>query len=166
MLNSRSESPKVGPLSSGIHIAAIVLMRFKCHDILHQRFAHTRPWPRSQRFSPVARNSRTASDKRCMRKLGNRATSAFYIVRYIHISTVGLASTKHGRSDDASSRWHLSSHPWIVEPPVKHLLCATVHSGTWAASTRGRLPVELMVCSKRCLISTTCSVQTSILMTL
>ena len=26
-------------------IFAIVLMHFGCHDIRHQRFAHTRPWP-------------------------------------------------------------------------------------------------------------------------
>ena len=31
------------------HIAAFVLMHFGRHDIRHQRFAHTRPWTRSQR---------------------------------------------------------------------------------------------------------------------
>ena len=32
---------------------------------LKVKFAHTRPWPRSQRSSPAARNLPTASDERC-----------------------------------------------------------------------------------------------------
>ena len=55
MLNSHVVNPKV----QWAHIAAIVLMHFGHHDIRHQRFAHTCPWPRSQRSSPAAW---TASD--------------------------------------------------------------------------------------------------------
>ena len=46
-------------------------MRFGCHDIRQQRFAHTHPWPRSQCSFPAARNLRTASDDWTLWKLYN-----------------------------------------------------------------------------------------------
>ena len=64
MLNSHVVNPKV----QWAHIAAIVLMHFGHHDIRHQRFAHTCPWPRSQR-SPL-QHELQATTERC----GNLAT--------------------------------------------------------------------------------------------
>ena len=47
----RSESEGSSPLSS--HNCDCYDVRFGRLDIRHQRFAHTRPWPRSQRSSPA-----------------------------------------------------------------------------------------------------------------
>ena len=119
--------------------AVIVLRHFWGHDI---RFTHTCPWPCLQHSSPAARNLRTASNDWMLWKLGNEATSWSALQHVTAFSTVGLASTKHERSDDASrfgTPWQLTLQPvwalasWIVEP-FKHLLRATADPQFWRLS--------------------------------
>ena len=88
--------------------AVIVLRHFWGHDI---RFTHTCPWPCLQHSSPAARNLHIASNDWMLWKLGNEATSWSALQHVTAFSTVGLASTKHERSDNASrfgTPWQLT----------------------------------------------------------
>ena len=99
------------------------------HDIRHQRFAHTRLWPHLQHSSPAAWNSRTASDNWMLQKLSNEATTQSTLWHDAAFSTVRLASTNHGRTDNASPFSLMAANfasgmgpcMGIVEP-FKHLL--------------------------------------------
>ena len=110
---------KVGPLS---------------HDITHQRFAHTHLLPCSQHSSLPARNLHTVSDNWMLRKLSNEAISQSALLHDTAFSTVGLASMKHGWTDDASWFCPMAANfaSWVgpcvgIVEPFKHLPCVTAH---------------------------------------